>query len=78
MRELSKTSPRPACSHSPTWDALEQADQIVTKGVNKPLERARRRLVLCLLPGVSCESGSWWWSYFHLAESKSKSPILIC
>lgn len=58
MRELSKASPSPACSHSAIWDELEQADQKVMKGVNKPWERASRWLVLCLLPCVCVSHGA--------------------
>lgn len=43
---------QPHFSHAATLDALEQAHQIVTKGVIKPWERASRQLVLCFLPCV--------------------------
>lgn len=37
---------------------LEQADQIVMKGVNKPWEKASGQLVLCLLPCVCVSHGA--------------------
>lgn len=56
--KLSKPSPSPACSHAATSDVLEQAHQIVTKGVIKPWERASRQLVLCFLPCVCMSHGA--------------------